>query len=136
MEPDDLQQVSKAGPQVFPATCKNAQWNWFALEPEVIFVAGSTSQGSLHVTRTVVILFAVVPDPVGSGFVASLARPGGNASGFMQFAIERSCRGNFYNLCRKRKIYVAQVIDQGSVSRSRETRLQCLTTRELRSLGG
>jgi putative ABC transport system substrate-binding protein len=49
-----------------------------ALEPEVIFVAGSTSQGpALHMTRIVVILFAVVPDPVGSGFVASLARPGG-----------------------------------------------------------
>ena len=36
-------------------------------------------------TRTVPIVFAVVPDPVGSGFVDSLARPGGNATGFMQF---------------------------------------------------
>src|SRR5436305_11035385 len=56
-----------------------------ALEPEVIFAAGGTSLGALlQVTRTVPIVFAVVPDPVGSGFVETLARPGGNASGFMQ----------------------------------------------------
>src|SRR5437764_12304627 len=39
----------------------------------------------MHATRTVPILFVQVPDPVGSGFVASLARPGGNATGFAQF---------------------------------------------------
>ena len=39
----------------------------------------------LQATRTVPIVFAVVADPVGAGFVESLARPGGNATGFMQF---------------------------------------------------
>jgi putative ABC transport system substrate-binding protein len=39
----------------------------------------------IQVTRTVPIVFAIVPDPVGSGSVSSLARPGGNATGFVQF---------------------------------------------------
>ena len=39
----------------------------------------------LRVTYTVPVVFAVVPDPVGSGFVDSLSQPGGNATGFMQF---------------------------------------------------
>jgi putative ABC transport system substrate-binding protein len=64
-----------------------------ALAPEVIFVAGGTSLGPmLQVTRTVPIVFAIVPDPVGSGFVASLARPGGNATGFMQFEYNLSAK--------------------------------------------
>ena len=36
----------------------------------------------LQATRTVPIVFVIVPDPVGSGFIKSLARPGGNATGF------------------------------------------------------
>ena len=64
-----------------------------ALAPDVIFVAGGASMGPmLQVTRTVPIVFAIVPDPVGSGFVASLARPGGNATGFMQFEYNLSAK--------------------------------------------
>ena len=64
-----------------------------ALAPEVIFAAGGTSLGTLlQVTRTVPIVFAIVPDPVGSGFVNSLARPGGNATGFMQFEYTLSAK--------------------------------------------
>jgi ABC-type uncharacterized transport system substrate-binding protein len=47
---------------------------------------GSFSTGALlRTTHTVPVVFAIVPDPVGSGFVESLAQPGGNATGFMQF---------------------------------------------------
>jgi ABC-type uncharacterized transport system substrate-binding protein len=54
-----------------------------ALVPDVILASGSPVMASLQqATRTVPIVFALVADPVGSGYVASLARPGGNATGF------------------------------------------------------
>jgi putative tryptophan/tyrosine transport system substrate-binding protein len=57
-----------------------------ALAPDVILAAGSATMGPLlQTTRTVPIVFVHVPDPVGAGFVDSLARPGGNATGFVQF---------------------------------------------------
>jgi len=57
-----------------------------ALAPEVIFASGSAAAGPmLQVTRLVPIVFAIVPDPVGAGFVDSLARPGGNTTGFISF---------------------------------------------------
>jgi putative ABC transport system substrate-binding protein len=57
-----------------------------ALAPDVIFASGSAAVGPLRrATRTVPIVFAVVPDPVGAGFVDSLARPGGNATGFIPY---------------------------------------------------
>ena len=52
-----------------------------ALAPDVI-LAGATQQ---QATRTVPIVFAIVADPVGAGFVDSLARPGGNLTGFTPF---------------------------------------------------
>jgi putative ABC transport system substrate-binding protein len=52
----------------------------------VIVANGSSgAEALLQVTRTVPIVFVLVPDPVGSGLVDSLARPGGNATGFMSF---------------------------------------------------
>ena len=57
-----------------------------ALGPDVILAHGaSTVRLLLQATRTVPIVFPVVADPVGAGFVDSLARPGGNATGFMTF---------------------------------------------------
>jgi putative tryptophan/tyrosine transport system substrate-binding protein len=57
-----------------------------ALAPDVIFVTGTANVGPLlQATRTVPIVFGNVTDPVGAGFVDSLARPGGNATGFVQF---------------------------------------------------
>ena len=57
-----------------------------ALAPDVILANGSAATGPLlQATRTVPIVFAVVADPVGAGFVDSLSRPGGNATGFSFF---------------------------------------------------
>jgi ABC-type uncharacterized transport system substrate-binding protein len=57
-----------------------------ALEPDAILATGSTTVGPLRrATRAVPIVFVVVPDPVGAGFVANLARPGGNVTGFIAF---------------------------------------------------
>ena len=56
------------------------------LAPDVILAPGSTTVGPLlQATRTVPIVFATILDPVGAGFVDSLARPGGNATGFIAF---------------------------------------------------
>jgi putative ABC transport system substrate-binding protein len=57
-----------------------------ALAPDVILAAGALTLGPLQqASRTVPIVFAGVTDPVGAGFVTGLARPGSNATGFMNF---------------------------------------------------
>jgi putative ABC transport system substrate-binding protein len=57
-----------------------------ALAPHVILASGTSTVAPLQrVTRTVPIVFANVVDPMGAGFVASLARPGGNVTGFTPF---------------------------------------------------
>jgi putative tryptophan/tyrosine transport system substrate-binding protein len=57
-----------------------------ALAPDVIFVSGAAAIEPLRrATHTVPIVFVLVPDPVGAGFVASLARPGSNITGFTIF---------------------------------------------------
>jgi putative tryptophan/tyrosine transport system substrate-binding protein len=58
-----------------------------ALAPDAILGANGTTTLAplLQATRTVPIVFVIVVDPVGAGFVASLARPGGNATGFLMF---------------------------------------------------
>jgi putative ABC transport system substrate-binding protein len=58
-----------------------------ALAPDVLVGATGTATAAplLQATRTVPIVFVIVIDPVGAGFVASLARPGGNATGFTMF---------------------------------------------------
>ena len=57
-----------------------------ALAPDVIFATGNSAVAPLlQAVRSVPIVFAIVPDPVGAGFVDNLARPGGNATGFVVF---------------------------------------------------
>src|SRR5215831_5096597 len=57
-----------------------------ALAPDVILASGGSLVGGLlQATTTVPIVFTQTPDPVGAGFVESLARPGGNATGFSIF---------------------------------------------------
>jgi putative ABC transport system substrate-binding protein len=71
-----------------------------ALAPDVILVVGGlATERLLQVTRTVPIVFVIVPDPVGSGLVARLSRPGGNATGFMQF--EYSLSGKWLELLKQ-----------------------------------
>ena len=57
-----------------------------ALTPDVVLATGAAGVAPLlQATRTVPVVFVLVPDPVGAGFVDSLARPGGNTTGFVQF---------------------------------------------------
>jgi putative tryptophan/tyrosine transport system substrate-binding protein len=71
-----------------------------ALAPDIILAHGDTAVGALlQVTRTVPIVFAVVADPVGAGFVNSLSRPGGNVTGFMNF--EYSISGKWLELLKE-----------------------------------
>ncbi len=59
------------------------------LAPDVIVAAGNSAAGPLvQATRTIPIVFTIVPDPVGAGLVESLARPGGNATGFTSFSYD------------------------------------------------
>jgi putative ABC transport system substrate-binding protein len=71
-----------------------------ALAPDVILASGSPSVAALqYVTRAVPIVFVRVSDPVGGGFVDSLARPRGNATGFMLF--EYSFSGKWLELLKQ-----------------------------------
>ena len=71
-----------------------------ALAPDVILAGGTTTLGPmLQATRTVPIVFTVVVDPVGGGYVDSLARPGGNATGFMLY--EYTIGGKWLELLKK-----------------------------------
>jgi putative ABC transport system substrate-binding protein len=64
-----------------------------ALAPDVLLAAAAPGVRALQqVTRTVPIVFANVVDPVGAGFVDSLARPGGNVTGFTQFEYGMSAK--------------------------------------------
>jgi putative ABC transport system substrate-binding protein len=71
-----------------------------ALAPDVILAHGASTVGPLlQVTRTVPIVFPIAGDPVGAGFVDSLARPGGNVTGFL--TIEYSMSGKYVELLKQ-----------------------------------
>jgi putative tryptophan/tyrosine transport system substrate-binding protein len=71
-----------------------------ALQPDLILSNDTpTTAALLQQTRTIPIIFATVSDPVGSGFVASLARPGGNATGFA--TVEGSLGGKWLELLKE-----------------------------------
>src|SRR5262249_31984830 len=79
-----------------------------ALAPDVILASASPAvTGLQQVTRTVPIVFVNVIDPVGAGFVASLARPGGNTTGFTAF--EYSLSGKWLEMLREIAPRVTQV---------------------------
>ena len=69
-----------------PAKARKNAEELVALQPDVILASGVVAlQTLLQTTRSVPIVFNSVADPVGSGFIDSLARPGGNATGFILF---------------------------------------------------
>jgi ABC-type uncharacterized transport system substrate-binding protein len=80
-------------------TRKNAA-EMVALAPNIILATGSSSMGPLmQISGVVPIVFVIVPDPVGAGYVNSLARPGGNATGFSTF--EYSIGGKWLDLLKQ-----------------------------------
>jgi ABC-type uncharacterized transport system substrate-binding protein len=83
-----------------------------ALSPDVILTSGAAAVATLlQVTRSVPIVFGLVADPVGAGFVDSLARPGGNATGFT--ALEYSFGGKWLELLKE----IAPRVTQAAVIR-------------------
>ena len=71
-----------------------------ALSPDVILTTGGdATERVLQATRTVPVVFTIVPDPVGAGLVKRLSRPGGNATGFMQ--LEYSLSGKWLELLKQ-----------------------------------
>ena len=88
-----------------------------ALAPDVILAAGSPSVAALQrVTRSLPIVFVRVSDPVGGGLVDSLARPGGNVTGFMQF--EYSFSGKWLELLKQ----IAPQVTRAAVLRNSDNR--------------
>ena len=83
-----------------------------ALAPDVMVVTGflSTEQ-VLRATRTIPVVFVIVPDPVGSGLVDSLSRPGHNATGFTQF--EYGLSGKWLELLKQ----IAPAVTRAAVLR-------------------
>jgi putative tryptophan/tyrosine transport system substrate-binding protein len=83
-----------------PAAVRKHAAELVAFGPDVILSSGTVSLASLlQQTRTVPIVFVNVADPVGAGFVDSLSRPGGNATGFMQF--EYSLSGKWLEVLKQ-----------------------------------
>jgi putative ABC transport system substrate-binding protein len=71
-----------------------------ALAPDIIVATGTAAMGPLlQATRTIPIVFVQVADPVGAGFIDTLAQPGGNATGFLQF--EYTLSGKWLELLKE-----------------------------------
>jgi putative ABC transport system substrate-binding protein len=71
-----------------------------SLAPDVMVATGGASVGALlEASKTIPVVFANVPDPVGSGFVESLSHPAGNATGFVQF--EYNLSGKWLELLKQ-----------------------------------
>jgi len=80
-----------------------------ALTPDVIVSVGSVTVAPLHeATRTIPIVFVNVPDPVGAGFVQSMAHPGGNITGFLNF--EYSMSGKWAELLKQIAPHVTRAL--------------------------
>ncbi len=79
-----------------------------ALHPDVIIGHSTPVVAALHqVTQTIPIVFVVVADPVGSGFVTSIARPGGNITGFT--VLQPTITGKYLSILRELKPQLTRV---------------------------
>ncbi|MGB8071224.1 MAG: ABC transporter substrate-binding protein [Pseudolabrys sp.] len=86
-----------------------------ALAPDVILAPGASTVGPLlQATRTVPVVFPIMADPVAGGFVDSLARPGGNTTGFMLF--EYSISGKWLEMLKQIAPDVTRVAVLGDTS--------------------
>jgi putative tryptophan/tyrosine transport system substrate-binding protein len=107
-----LQELSQLGWSIGRNTVIDTRWattnadirkqaaDLVALAPDVILAHGSNTVGALlQATRTVPVVFPIITDPVAAGFVDSLARPGGNATGFMLY--EYGISGKWLELLRQ-----------------------------------
>src|SRR4029078_1053831 len=87
-----------------------------ALQPDLVLSHGTpTTATLLQQTRTIPIVFAAVSDPIGSGFVASFPRPGGNVTGFMN--MEPTMAGKWIELLKEiapRVVRVALLFNQAT----------------------
>src|SRR5262249_574697 len=91
------------------AAIRRAAAELVALAPEVVLVVGtSTSAILLQATQTIPVVFVNLADPVGAGFVQSLARPGGKGSGFTSF--EYSLSGKWIELLKQIAPHVTRVV--------------------------
>jgi putative ABC transport system substrate-binding protein len=95
-----------------PATIRNYAAELVALAPDVILASGTTPVALLlEATHTVPIVFTIVVDQMGAGFIQKLSRPGGNATGFMMF--DYSLSGKWVELLKQ----VAPGVTQAAVLR-------------------
>jgi putative ABC transport system substrate-binding protein len=98
-----------------PARTRTYATELIGLTPDVIFVSSTPALAALKESRTIPIIFVGVPDPIGSGFVVSLARPGGHVTGISNF--EFSMGGKWVGLLREiapRTARVAIMINPGT----------------------
>ena len=80
-----------------------------AMQPDVIFSQNTPTTATLHQqTQTVPIVFVLVSDPIGSGFVTSFPRPGGNITGFI--AMEATVAGKWLGLLKEIAPHITRVI--------------------------
>src|SRR5262245_41954147 len=93
-------QIDYRFPRGDPEASRRLIAELLSLAPDVIVASGTTIMGPLlQAVRALPIVFVNVADPVGAGFVVSLAKPGGNVTGFMQF--EYSLSGKWVELLKQ-----------------------------------
>ena len=98
------------------------------LQPDAILASTTPSTAALmRETRTIPIVFVVVSDPVGSGFVASIPRPGGNVAGFTN--IESSLGGKWIQLLKEIAPRVKRVALMSIQKRLRLRRTTCVQSK-------